>query len=127
MGTFSNSDVAHSRVNKNQNAFMTSRQDKATTKVILSKKKKGGSGLLDVLGFTLVAKPSTSMKRLRTVQPSMEAACNNFNQADIRFSNNSRIQMAIADMIHSDGVSFFMASSKRFRKVLTLAKTVGPD
>ena len=51
----------------------------------------------------------------------------NWQQADVRVSNNTRLQMAIADLVHSDGHAFSLPNSKRFTTVLRLAKTVGPD
>jgi hypothetical protein len=40
-------------------------------------------------------------------------------------SNESMLTMAIADLIHSHGLSFIFAESARFKKVLTLAKLAG--
>jgi hypothetical protein len=42
-------------------------------------------------------------------------------------SADSQLTMAIADLIHSHGLPFSLASSLKFRKMLTLAKNVGMD
>ena len=61
------------------------------------------------------------------MQPSIRSAINKMNQVDIRHSNNSRLTMAIADLIHSDGLAFSICESARFKKVLKLAATVEKD
>ena len=42
-------------------------------------------------------------------------------------SGDSRLTMAIADMIHGRGLAFTLASHPKFRKVLQLAKVVGSN
>ena len=58
---------------------------------------------------------------------SVDAPIKNWQQADVCKSNNTRLQMAIADLVHSDGRAFSLPKSNRFTTVLRLAKTVGPD
>ena len=66
-------------------------------------------------------------KKRRFVQMSVDAPIKNWQQGDVRRSNNTRLQMAIADLFHRDGHAFYLPKSKRFTTVLRLAKTVGPD
>ena len=58
---------------------------------------------------------------------SVDAPIKNWQQDDVRRINNTRLQMAIADLVHIDGHAFCLPKSKRFTTVLRLAKTVGPD
>ena len=77
-------------------------------------------------GFSYTSIPSGKKLR-KDVQVSMHASVSTMSQSDVRGSNNTRLQMAIADMIHSDGLTFSFSQSKRFRNVLRLAKTVDND
>ena len=58
-------------------------------------------------------------KKCRFVQMSVDAPIKNRQQANVRVSNNMRLQMAIADLVHSDGNALSLPKS--------MAKTVGPD
>jgi hypothetical protein len=62
-----------------------------------------------------------------SIQTTIDTALENSMQSDIRHSNNSRLTMAIADCIHSDGLPFRFGESPRFHKILRLARTVGND
>ena len=79
--------------------------------------------------FSVVAKKrsSGSSKRARQEysQPSIEASIQ--NQTDIRKSNNSRLQMAIADLIHCEGLAFAISESPRMMAVIRVARLVGND
>ena len=66
-------------------------------------------------------------KKRRFVQMSVDAPIKNWQQVDVRVSKNTRLQMDIADLVHSDGNAFSLPKSNRFTTVLRLAKTVGPD
>jgi len=119
---------ANKRVNVDQEEFVSGRQEAASAMMAKSKRKSNDLPTLMDRGFTVTTSNSSTKKQRRSsFQPSLNAAMNNMQQTDIRRSNNTRLQMAIADMIHSDGLSFSFAGSKRFRTVLTLAKTVGQD
>jgi hypothetical protein len=61
------------------------------------------------------------------IQTTIDVAIGNTVQSDLRHSNNSRLTMAIADCIHSDGLPFRFGESPRFQKILRLAQTVGTD
>ena len=60
-------------------------------------------------------------------QMSVDAPMKNWQQTEVRVSNNTLLQMAIADLFHSDGHAFYLPKSKRFTTVLRLANNVGPN
>ena len=62
-------------------------------------------------------------KRHHSAQLMVDVAIGNQRQSLIASANNAHLQMAIADMIHCDGLRFAHVGSTRFRKVLKLAKT----
>ena len=66
-------------------------------------------------------------KKRRFIQMSVDAPITNWQQDDVRRSNNTHLQMVIADLVHSDGNAFSLPKSKRFTTVLRLVKTVGPE
>ena len=66
-------------------------------------------------------------KKRTFVQMSVDAPIKNWQQGDVRRSNNTRLQMAIADLVHSDVHAFLLPKSTRFATVMRLAKTVRPD
>lgn len=60
-------------------------------------------------------------------QPSLSAMQDRKTQQDIRACNNTKLSVAIADMIHSDGLPFSFAGSSRLAKVIRLSKLVDKD
>jgi hypothetical protein len=65
---------------------------------------------------------------LPSMQPSIDTAFKNKKtQADIRFINKSTLDMAIADLCHSDNLPDTIVDSLRFRCVLRLSRLVGND
>ena len=86
-------------------------------------KKKNRSAIGSLDSYVSIMAP----KKHRFVQMSVDAPIKNWQQADVRKSNNTLLQMAIADLVHSDVHAFSLPKSKSFTTILRLAKTVGPD
>jgi hypothetical protein len=60
-------------------------------------------------------------------QPSITAALDRMKQGDIRKYNKAQLDLAIADFWHSENLPDRAVDSKRFRRILKLAKTVESD
>ena len=60
-------------------------------------------------------------------QPSLNAVMDNDLQTDIRMSNNSQLQMAIADFWHYENITDRVVDSHRFKILITKARFVGID
>lgn len=79
----------------------------------------------------VTTKPSVSRKTSSVVdlvnQPSIEASVANYSQTDIRQSNNTKLQMAIADLWHCENFPDRAVESARFKLVIKYARLVGSD
>ena len=60
-------------------------------------------------------------------QQSISAGFQNQRSNPLSYLNNSKLTTAIGDWIHADGLSFNIGESKRFAKMLNVARTVGDD
>ena len=60
-------------------------------------------------------------------QPSIDVSVTNHSQGDIRKSNNTKLQMAIADLWHCENFPDRAVESTRFKLVIRYAKLVGND
>ena len=112
------------RINDIQREFVESRQDAAGH--ALSRKRLKLSGTSGADSYSPVARAS-SRNTSPAGQASINASLQNLNQQDIRVSNNSSLEMAIADFFHSENIPDRAASSKRFALVLKKARLVGDD
>ena len=115
---------ANRRAHKGQQEFIEFRQESATSLVLSNKEKNNNPASIGSLySYVRIMAP----KKCRFVQMSVDAPIKNWQQTDVRKSKNTRLQMSIADLVHSDGHALSLPKSKRFTTVLRLAKTVGPD
>ena len=109
--------------------FIDRRQESATNLLLQSKKKV--IDLLDDDDDNSLAKSLTYSKkkqrRLSLIQPAVDVSIGNHNLQLLSGSANAAMQMAVADFVQSDGLAFTTGSSIRFRKVIKLAKAIGPD
>ena len=60
-------------------------------------------------------------------QPTLEAYGSGKSNEGIEKVNEATLELAIADMIHADGLSFSLAESLRFKRVLKLARCVSSN
>ena len=115
---------ANRRTHEGQQEFIEFRQEAATSLVLSNIEKKNNPAAIGSLNSYVSI---MALKKRRFVQMSVDVLIKNWQQADVRKSNNTRLQMATTDLVNSDGHAFFLPKSKRFTTVLRLAKTVGPD
>lgn len=124
-----NSSSANKQAREENDDYVEERQQAATTLSLASKRKNCIVPTLEYFGHTSTSKKRSTGKS--TIQCSIDAAVHSTNknshQSDVRSSNNARLEMAIADFVHSDGLPFSLPQSRRFHHILHLAKTVGPD
>ena len=116
---------------KHRADFIADRQEAAVESLVSAKRAKVLTSAKSNLGaWRIGTKPvnrPTGTVNLLENQPSMEASLQKLSQSDIRCSNNSQLEMAIADFFHCDGVSFNLAGSQRFARVIHCARLVGDD
>jgi len=81
----------------------------------------------NTLGFPVVG--MSSSRAGNSIQQSIDAAMESqqYNQRDIRVSNNSKLTMAIADFFHCNNVPDSVVEDPRFKRMIQLAKCVGSD
>ena len=60
-------------------------------------------------------------------QASIDTPLKNWQPVDVRMSNNLRIQIVIADLVHGDGHASSFPTSKMLRMGLRLNKAIGPN
>ena len=115
---------ANRRAHEGQQEFIEFRQEAATSLILSNiEKKKNPAAIGSLDSYFRIMAP----KKHRFVQMSIDAPIKNWQQVDVRKSNNTHLQMSIADLVHSDGHAFSLPKYKRFTTVLRLANTVGPE
>lgn len=89
----------------------------------------GGGTQLSISGFTSSAsvQSRTPSNRVLGGQQSISTGFQNQKSNPFSYVNNSKLTTAIADWIHAEGMPFRVSESKRFLKILNVARTVGDD
>ena len=132
-GQSTKSAAARKKAREDIDDFIDDRLDAATESVLETNYQPNGTGARKpsasstMLSFVTRSKKNNAgtKRKSASFQPSIEASVQNLQQTDIRRSNDVQLKMAIADLIHCDGLPFSFTVSPRFRKVLRVARTVG--
>ena len=83
---------------------------------MLESKNKGPEVVvLEVEDFGAIVTPGDK-KRHHSAQPTVEVTIGNQRQSLLDSANNAHLQMAIADMVHCNGLHFVQVGSICFRK-----------
>ena len=108
-----------------QEVIMTDHHNATLEKVLVGKRMSQAS----ISSFVSSEKKPTQSKRHGSSvhmhnQPSITAAIQRSEQQDLRVCNNSKLTVAICNMIYADGLPFSFIQSRRLAEVLRLAKLV---
>ena len=99
-------------------------QGGATVSLLLTKKRTSAANVMKEQIIDLANEPPAKKQKTILFQPSIEASMERAGERDIRDCNNASLSMAIADMIHCENLPERLVESARFRRVITLARTV---
>ena len=112
--------IANERAHQDMEDHLAGRQLDSTRRLLESKNKGPEVVVLEDFGLTVTPRDK---KRRHSAQATVDVAIGNQRQSLLASANNAHLQMAIADMVHCDGLPFAQVGRIRFRKVLKLAKT----